>query len=139
MNPGRRKISDLQLVICISFRSRKHSVKSSNKNCHRFINIHIVCFPHCHIYSRMNGMFSAKRCLFAQCFFMWRLISVRSTCFSQLGHVAFLSSPKCSSLMCLLQLDWLENVRSQVRQAKVPSTWRWQSWLAASSIATVTG
>ena len=84
-------------------------------------------------------MFSAKRCLFAQCFFMWRLMSVRSTCFSQLGHVAFLSSPKCSSLMCLLQFDWFEKVRSQVRQAKVPSAWRWQSWLAASSIATATG
>ena len=85
-------------------------------------------------------MFSApKRCLFAQCFFMWRLISVRSTCFSQFGHVAFLSSPKCSSLMCLLQLDWLEKGRSQVRQRKVPSNWRWQSWLAASSIAAATG
>ena len=137
MNPGRRKISDLQLVSCISFKSQILSVGSSKKMSHRSINMHIVCF--CTIYSRMNGMFSAKRCLFAQCFFMWRLISVRSTCFSQLGHVAFLSSPKCSSLMCLLQLDWLENVRSQVRQAKVPSTWRWQSWLAASSIAAATG
>ena len=72
------------------------------------------------------------KCLLEQCFFMCLLISVFRTCFSQLGHVAFFCSPKCSILMCLLQLDWWEKYFPHDRHSKFLSSCFWQSWLAPS-------
>ena len=67
---------------------------------------------------------------------MCLLISVLKTCLLQLGHVAFFSSPKCSILMCLLQLDWLVKVLPQEAQLKLLSSSLWQRLDAASRSAT---
>lgn len=63
---------------------------------------------------------------------MCLLISVFKTCFSQFGQTAFFSSPRCSILMCLLQLDWWENIFPQDKHSKFLSSCFWQSWLAPS-------